>query len=62
MLELDFLLMRYLDDRYADADAAEQALFADLLKEQDPTLNEWLLGGAEAPEAFRALIGRIRGI
>lgn len=62
MLELDFLLMRYLDERFAEADASEQARFADLLKEQDPTLNEWLVSGTEAPEGFRKLIRKIRGI
>jgi antitoxin CptB len=63
MLELDFVLERYLDDHYAAADSAEQALFRDLLTAQDPELQAWILNGITHPDAaFRPLITRIRGI
>ena len=63
MLELDFVLERYLDLHYAAADGAEQVLFRDLLTAQDPELQAWILNGVAHPdEAFRPLIARIRGI
>ena len=63
MLELDFVLERYLDDHYDRVDAAEQALFQQLLSAQDPELQAWILNGIPHPDsAFHALIGRVRGI
>lgn len=63
MLELDFVLERYLDNHYAQADIEEQRLFNELLSAQDPELQVWLLNGTPHPEpAFRDLITRIRGI
>lgn len=63
MLELDFVLERYLDSHYQTADPAEQALFRDLLTAQDPELQAWILNGMPHPDtAVRPLIARIRGI
>lgn len=63
MLELDFVLERYLDDHFASADPAEQILFQSLLTAQDPELQAWILNGISHPDpAFHALISRIRGI
>lgn len=63
MLELDYVLERYLDVHYPLADADEQRQFHDLLTAQDPELQQWLLNGQPHPDpAFRALISRIRGI
>jgi antitoxin CptB len=63
MLELDCILERYLDDHYAQVDAAEQQQFQVLLTAQDPELQQWLLNGQPHPDpAFHALITRIRGI
>ena len=63
MLELDYVLERYLEHRFADADAAEQARFVRLLTAQDPELQLWLLNGAAHPDpAMQALIDRIRGL
>jgi antitoxin CptB len=61
MLELDFLLERYLDQGYASASATERDAFRDLLSLQDPMLNEWLVTGSAEPDAgFRTLVRRIR--
>ena len=44
MLELDLYLMRYLEQKYANASSDEQALFEILLSEPDPILLEWFTG------------------
>ncbi|MCB1802753.1 MAG: succinate dehydrogenase assembly factor 2 [Gammaproteobacteria bacterium] len=63
MLELDYVLERYLDAHYAQADVGERTLFKDLLTAQDPELQVWLLNGAPHPDpAYQPLIDRIRGI
>lgn len=63
MLELDFVLERYLNDHYDAADETEQALFRVLLTAQDPELQVWLLNGVPHPDpGFQDLIARIRGI
>ncbi len=63
MLELDFVMQRYLEQRFDEADAPEQALFADLLTAQDPELQAWILNGVAHPDpATQRLIDRIRGV
>ena len=63
MLELDFVMQRYLDDRFDTADAAERALFADLLTAQDPELQAWILNGVRhSDSSYQELIDKIRGI
>ena len=44
MMELDIVLMRYLDRYYAQAGAAERLAFARLLEMQDPDIHALLLG------------------
>jgi antitoxin CptB len=63
MLELDYLLERYLDERYSTAPPAERELFQTLLSLQDPLLNEWLVTASARPEQaeLQALVQRIRG-
>lgn len=46
MLELDLLLNRFLDQRYAALDSAGSADFERLLGYQDQILQDWLLGQA----------------
>ena len=63
MLELDFVLERYLDTHYDSADEAEKLLFKELLTAQDPELQVWILNGEPHPHAeVQALITKIRGI
>ena len=63
MLELDFVLARYLDNHYDQADDAEKILFKELLTAQDPELQLWILNGQKHPSAdVQALIDKIRGI
>ena len=63
MLELDFVLERYLEGPFAVADAAEQTRFRELLTAQDPELQAWILNGVAHPDPdFQCLIDKIRGI
>lgn len=61
VVELDILLLHYLENGYLRAEADEQARFADLLTWEDDKLAAVLLGG-KTPEVqgFEALIGKIR--
>ena len=43
MLELDHLLMRFLDLGYSDLDGGRRREFAALLRQQDQDLSDWLL-------------------
>ena len=59
--ELDFLLLRYLDNRYALADTQEQALFVELLALEDDELIGVLLGDLIVDAgAMKVLVGKIR--
>ncbi len=63
MLELDFVLERYLDQHFDTADASEKQRFRTLLTAQDPELQAWILNGQIHPDvAVQRLIARIRGI
>ncbi len=62
MLELDEILLDYLEHHYAAANAAEQAAFRRLLGEEDPRLQRWLLlDERPADPALHALVERLRG-
>lgn len=43
MLELDLILLRFVDSHYQHLNKEQQQLFAQLLDEQDPQLFQWLL-------------------
>ena len=61
MKELDVLLRRYVDERFAAAPAAEQQAFERLLDVQDPLIYAYCLGQAPAPPDLKSLIERITG-
>ncbi len=56
MKELDVLLERYLDERYALAIPEEQAAFANLLENQDPVIYAYCMGRDPPPAHLAALI------
>ena len=61
MKELDVLVTRYHDNRYANATSAEQALFLKLLNEvEDPDIWAWVMGHAESPAEYEPLICELR--
>jgi antitoxin CptB len=60
MRELDALLTRYLDQRYAAAASSERDAFARLLELPDPDLFGYLVGRTEAAEGpMRDVVARI---
>ena len=62
MLELDALLLAFLEQEYDHLPGELQRSFQRLLEEDDPLLFRWLFESpAEAPSAYRELICRIRG-
>jgi antitoxin CptB len=63
VVELDILLLRYLETCYLSADEDEKSRFADLLTWEDDELLAVLVGG-KSPElqGFDSLIGKIRNV
>ena len=60
MLELDYLLREFLDQQFAELSPAQQAEFVRLLRQPDPDLQRWLVGGELPRDAgFAALIGHL---
>lgn len=60
MLELDHLLMRFLDLGYRELDAQGRAEFRALLGQQDTDLSDWLMSRREPEDpAIRDLIRHI---
>lgn len=43
MLELDMVLLRFVDQQYEKLDEAQSQVFERLLEESDPTLFSWFL-------------------
>ena len=60
MRELDELLRRYVDERYAASSSAHQEAFRELLDEPDPLIRAYCLGLEPPPTpVLAALIGLI---
>jgi antitoxin CptB len=59
MKELDVLLTRYVDERFAAAPPAEQQAFERLLEAQDPLIYAYCLGQAQVPPDLQSLVERI---
>lgn len=60
MLELDVILMPFVENHYADLPQAEKDLFQVLLDGDDPVLFAWFMGHEECPnEALTKLIKKI---
>jgi antitoxin CptB len=63
MRELDRLLTRYLDLRWAQAPESERGVFLRLLDCEDDRLWRWFLGHETIPDAaLDALVKRIRAL
>lgn len=59
LLELDLLLSRFLDERYAALDSADRDVFHDLLTQPDPVLLRWFQGQEVPPDRFRELVKKV---
>jgi antitoxin CptB len=58
MKELDFLLLRYLRERYAAAASDERAAFVEFLELPDPDIARYLLAGDVPPDPRHAALCR----
>jgi antitoxin CptB len=60
MLELDLLLLPFLDNAYDSLNDKEKLTFIHLLKIEDPTLYQWFIARLEPEDpAIRALVEKI---
>jgi antitoxin CptB len=63
MLELDYVLRRYLDEHYDAAPLAEQREFVELLSVQDQDLLAWLINGQAPPDPrWGNIVRQVRGL
>jgi len=61
MLELDVLLINFLNEAYLSLTAAEQNAFKEVLSLSDQTLYEWLTGNVSAENSpYFPMINKIR--
>jgi antitoxin CptB len=59
--ELDVYFDPYVKDYYLSADVAEQALFAELIEQEDPDLLDWFMEVSEPPQPeLRAFINKLK--
>ena len=62
MLELDVILNRFLDQRYASLSFVQKNIFSELLKQDDPTLFDWLVAGVPCNHApLREMVTQLLG-
>jgi antitoxin CptB len=59
MKELDVLLSRYVEERFAAAPPAEQQAFESLLEDQDPVIYAYCMGHRPVPVHLESLIRSI---
>ena len=61
--EADKMIGGFFDAHHEQWDAAQRALFADILEEQDVDIMAWAIGTASPPERYRgALMGRLQQV
>ena len=62
LLELDCIFEDYLEQRYPTASEDEQRMFRNILDQQDPDLQAWILLDGEPPTAeLKRMVGILRG-
>lgn len=59
LLELDLVLQRFLDERYAELDVAGQESFRHLLSQPDTQLLAWLQSRQVPPPEFDQIVMKI---
>lgn len=60
MLELDLILIPFIEEHYESMSPADQACLDTLLQEPDPLLFAWLMGHEAAVAPYVALVKRIQ--
>jgi succinate dehydrogenase flavin-adding protein (antitoxin of CptAB toxin-antitoxin module) len=56
MKELDLMLVRWLERRWAEADPDRRRAFQWLLEQPDPDLADWLIRGSRPADAAHAAL------
>lgn len=60
MLELDLLLLPFVENAYDNLSDSERSIFVQLLALEDPTLYQWFIARLEPEDlAIRALVEKI---
>lgn len=60
MLELDLILLKFVEEHYQTLTPTQQQMFDRLLDEQDPQLYEWFLGkGVPKDKELATIVGLI---
>lgn len=59
LLELDLLLRRFVELRYATLSALEQERFRELLAQPDPALLAWIQGQETPPDELKWIIEKV---
>ncbi|MES2212802.1 MAG: succinate dehydrogenase assembly factor 2 [Pseudomonadota bacterium] len=60
MLELDLMLIPFLEQQYNSLNDALKNDFEDLLTADDPELFRWLMGHGQPPEGYQVIARTIR--
>lgn len=60
MLELDEMLLNYLERCFSAAESKRQQAFRLLLAVEDPPLQSWLLGGVTPPDPMVDVVAAVR--
>lgn len=60
LLELDYILLNYLETQFSSASASEQQQFVQLLQQQDTNLQTWLMEGQPPEPEFALIISHLR--
>ena len=58
--ELDYYFDPYVRTHYLQAEASEQQVFAELVKEEDPELLDWFLHNHPTKPEFAELIAKLK--
>lgn len=59
MLELDLILLPFLERCFKTLEPVLQKAYSDLLKEEDQDIYAWLVGREVAPEPLRDIVAKI---
>jgi len=59
LLELDVLLVRFLEQHYSALNQTEQGAFQSLLEQPDQTLLSWFQGQQEPPADLKMIIDKV---
>ena len=58
--ELDYYIDPYVREHYLKASEAEQAIFAQLMEEEDPDLLDWFLFNQQQKAEYAELINKLK--